>query len=59
MKSYKEENTIDGKDLAYTIPRKMRGGYKLLPEEIDEKVINLVKEMQPSGAACPVIFLLV
>ena len=30
---------------------KGRGGYKLLPEEIDENVINLVKEMQLSGAA--------
>ena len=33
------------------IPRKKRCGYKLLPEEVDEKVIKLVKEMQSSGAA--------
>ena len=30
---------------------KKRGGYKLLSEEVDEKVIKLVKEMQSSGAA--------
>ena len=28
-----------------SIPRKRRGGYKLQLEEIDEKVINLIKEM--------------
>lgn len=50
IKSYKDEAAMDGKGLD-TIPRKKRGGYKLLPEEIDEKVVNLVKEMQNSGAA--------
>lgn len=52
VKSYKEGKLADnnGNDLE-SIPRKKRGGFKLLPEEIDEKVIKLVKEMQSSGAA--------
>ena len=49
-KSYKEGQLTDGNELE-AVPRKRRGGYKLLPQEIDEKVINLVKEMQSSGAA--------
>ena len=50
IKSHKEGQFGDGNVLE-SIPRKRRGGYKLLPEEIDEKVITLVKEMQFSGAA--------
>ena len=50
MKSYKKEKTLDEKDLA-TIHRQKRGGYKLLPKEIDKKEINLLKEMQTSGAS--------
>jgi len=39
VKSYKEGKLADdhGNELQ-SLPRKQRGGYKLLPEEIDEKV---------------------
>ena len=32
------------------LPQKKRGRLKLLPEEIDEKVINMIKSMRESGA---------
>ena len=54
VKSYKEGKLADDNaNELQAIPRKKRGGYKLLPEEVDEKVIKLVKEMQSSGAAMP------
>ena len=50
IKSYKASQSTDGKGID-SVPRNKRGGYKLLPSEIDAKVINLVQEMQSSGAA--------
>ena len=32
------------------LPQKKRGRLKLLPEEVDEKVINIIKSMRESGA---------
>ena len=50
VKSYRAGKPTTDSAALTSLPRKQRGGYKLLPNEIDAKVIDLVKEMQGSGA---------
>lgn len=49
VKSYKEAKTDQGE--LRELPRKHRGAKPLLPAEIDEKVLEMIKNMRKSGCA--------
>ena len=49
IKSYKSEQKDHEHETLSSLPKKQRGAKKLLPEEIDEKVINMIESMRASG----------
>ena len=48
IKSYKEKE-IPTEETSNCLPKKKRGGRTLLPEEIDDKVIRMIKSLRTSG----------
>ena len=50
VKSFKENQSENPNTQLETVPRKKRGRPTLLPEEIDHKVIIMIKKMRESGS---------
>ena len=46
VKSLKQQEADNRNADLITLPQKKRGPLKVLPEEIDEKVINMIKSMR-------------